>query len=407
MKIIKNRLRTIFMLIIKFVSLFIPKRKTTIFCFPEHITCISNHVDIINYTADNTLSFINYLLRNYKGAKLTVYLFYYERNRHNDYVKYVSSLDNKNMHIIFVFFEKNKLQSNLKRIVYLIKSKYIFTSNFDEERFAYKLKSQIYIALNYYTTSFKTWHKHSYKWQSDYVITTSLLSSQIQSAYTQAPLEKFQSLGLSRNDNIVTPRFSRDQLMDLLNLSINPDKMIVHTPTHRMRNKFSTKKDAINYKDSLEELNSILNKHNAFLIVAPHPSERLTINTDKNDRIVLYEPNYQYTLYDIFAHTDIFITDYTSAYFDFLLRDRPVIFNFFDIDLYEKDRGFVFDPVENICAGPIVKNIDELFNAIEHALAGVDEYKEHRKFVTSMIYKHVDSDTSKRIFDFFESVINQ
>ncbi|MCS2279479.1 CDP-glycerol glycerophosphotransferase family protein [Bacteroides thetaiotaomicron] len=40
------------------------------------------------------------------------------------------------------------------------------------------------------------------------------------------------------------------------------------------------------------------------------------------------------------------ITDYTSTYFDFLLVNKPVIFNFYDIEEYRRVRGFSFEPIE-------------------------------------------------------------
>jgi CDP-glycerol glycerophosphotransferase (TagB/SpsB family) len=83
------------------------------------------------------------------------------------------------------------------------------------------------------------------------------------------------------------------------------------------------------------------------------------------------------------------------------LTDKPVIFNFYDKDIYEKERGFAFDPIEPICAGPIVKNKEELFIAIEQALLGKDEYKLSRSFVTGLIHKYTDDNSSKRILDFF------
>ena len=415
MKIIKKIIRAvinvfsvIFVTVIKGVSLFIPKGKATIFCYPEGITCISNHIDIINYTADNTLSFINFLLRNYKGTKLTIYLLYFDINRINDYLNYVHSLQNDSLRFFFILYNKNSLKNKLKQLVCFMKSKYIFSSNVLEQRFAYKLKRQTYISLNYFATSFKLDKpRKNYKWPLEYVISTSLLSSQIISTFSNVPIGNFQTLGFPRNDNIIKPRFSKEQLINMLNVLCNINKIIIHTPTHRMGHNKASKKNVINYIDYFEKLCNILNKYNALLIIASHPSDQLVIDTGRNERIVLYRPNYQYTLYDILGHADVLITDYTTVYYDYLLTNRPVIFNFHDKDFYEKERGFAFEPVENICAGPIVKNKEELFNAIKQTLEGLDEHKHHRKLVTSLIHKYNDCDSSKRVLDFFKTKLNQ
>jgi hypothetical protein len=419
MKMIKRKVinvfRTIFTKVIKFVSFFIPKKKYIIYCFPEWITCLSNHVDIINYTADNVLSFINYLLRNYKGTKLTIYLFYFEFNRIDDYINYVNLLKNDKLQIHFILYDKNNLKSRLTRLFCFLKSKYIFTSNVLEQRFSCKLKKQIYISLNYYATGFKADtldinypnNRNISKLPVEYVISTSLLASQMLSIATNVPVEKFRTLGFARNDNIITPRFSKGQLTDMLNLPFKIDKIIIHTPTHRIGHNISTKKDVINYKNSFEDLCTILNKYNAILIIVPHPSEQLIMDAGKNDRIVLYKPNYQYTLYDILPHADALLTDYTTVYYDFLLTDRPVIFNFYDKNFYEKERGFAFDPIENICAGLIVKNVEELFNAIQQTLEGIDVHKQHRKFVTALIHKYIDSKSSERLLDFLNDKLKE
>lgn len=46
------------------------------------------------------------------------------------------------------------------------------------------------------------------------------------------------------------------------------------------------------------------------------------------------------------AVSDVLITDYTSAYFDFLLLDKPVVFNFYDFEEYSETRGFSFTPIK-------------------------------------------------------------
>jgi CDP-glycerol glycerophosphotransferase (TagB/SpsB family) len=289
-----------------------------------------------------------------------------------------------------------------------MKSKYIFSSNALEQRFPYKLKKQIYISLNYFATSFKLDKpKKSYKWPIEYVVSTSLLSSQIISNFSLVPLDNFLTLGFPRNDNILNPRYSREQIIKMLNVSFKIENIILHTPTHRIGHNISTKKNVIYYKDYREELNSILNEHNALLIIVSHPSEQLSLVEGKNDRIALYKPNFQYTLYDLIPHADALITDYTTVYYDFLLTNKPVIFNFYDKEIYEKERGFAFDPIENICAGIIVKNKKDLFSAIQQTLIGFDEYKQHRKFVTSLIHKYVDGNSSERISNFCKTVFNQ
>jgi CDP-glycerol glycerophosphotransferase (TagB/SpsB family) len=123
------------------------------------------------------------------------------------------------------------------------------------------------------------------------------------------------------------------------------------------------------------------------------------------ERILFFQPNFNFTIYDLLAHTDVMITDYTSMYFDFLLTGRPVIFNFSDKDIYEKDRGFSYDPIEIVCAGEIANNEQELMNAIQKSLhndanISIDKYLTIRKITN----KYCDFKSTQRVVDFLVSI---
>ena len=396
---------------LKFISFFFYKKTTNILFVPES-ACKSNCLDIINYSADNLLSFLNYLLRNYNGIMLTIHLVCYNKNRILEYEKYVKSFHNKNLQIKYIPYNGEasfkqpikSLKNTYQFYLTFLKCRYIFTSD-ALMRFSYKLKKQTYISLNYFTPFKLDTPKIDKNTSIEYVVSTSKLSSQIVSTSAKVPIENFLNLGFSRNDNILTPRFSREKLIDMLEVSYKIDKIITYSPTHRdyERGK-STLRNILGYDGSYEDLENILKKHSAILIIKLHPGHNMDcIEIVDNFRIFIYKPNYQYNLYDIYAHTDLLITDYTSAYFDFLLTDKPVIFNFYDKEIYEKTRGFSYDPVESICAGPIVKKKDDFLISIEEALSGKDEYKNHRNFINTLMNKYSDGDSSKRILNFFKT----
>jgi CDP-glycerol glycerophosphotransferase (TagB/SpsB family) len=87
-----------------------------------------------------------------------------------------------------------------------------------------------------------------------------------------------------------------------------------------------------------------------------------------------------------------------------MLAGKPIIFNFFDKDLYERMRGFSYDPVEVVCAGPIVKSKEELKSAIINQLNdGNDFYKEKYEWVLQLTHKYTDGNSSERIY----SLVNE
>jgi len=401
--------------LLKWFSFFVHKNKAKLFCVPD-LACKDNCVDIINYTADNTLSFINYLLIHYNKDKLKLFLVCFEKKRLQEYINYVNSFQNKNIEIQFIYWEC-KLECNRRLslkdywIYYFsfFQSKFIITSD-ATMRFLFKRDSQIYISLNYFTPFKLDRLKIDTTTKIEYVISTSQLSSQIVSGSCKVPIENFRVLGFSRNDNIFNPRYSREKLIEMLELNYVVQKIIAYTPTHKdyERNR-SHKRNILGYEETYDELNKLLETEKAILIVKLHPKQNKGCLIELNQsRVIIYEPNYQYTLYDILPYTDVMLTDYTSTYFDFLLTQRPVIFNFFDKDIYETTRGFSYDPIESVCAGIIVRNSVELLSAIKTCLTNSDDrYAKQRCFINALLNKYHDGNSSKRILDFFEKDIKQ
>lgn len=409
-RLIKSVVYLALKIILRGISFFIYKNKNKIFCVPD-LACKANCVDIINYTADNTLSFINYLLKHYDKGKHTLFLVYFDKQRLQEYINYVNSFHNNNIEVRFVYLKyswKNKqrwlFRDFCNYYLCFFQSKYILTSDVTM-RFYYKRNSQIYITLNYFTPFKLDRLQINPAMKVEYVVSTSRLSSQIVSGSCKVPIENFRVLGFSRNDNLYNPRYSREKFIEMLGLDYVVRKIIVYTPTHRDYERNSLqKRNILGYDESYDEFNKLLETKKAILIVKLHPIQNNDCLIDlKQSRIIIYEPNYQYTLYDILPHADIMLTDYTSTYFDFLLTQRPVIFNFFDKDIYETTRGFSYDPVEAICAGPIVKNKEDFFLAIKEALSEKDEYTNHRKFINLLMNKYTDGNSSERILDFLET----
>ena len=62
--------------------------------------------------------------------------------------------------------------------------------------------------------------------------------------------------------------------------------------------------------------------------------------------------------------TDLLITDYSSAIFEYALLRRPIIFYTPDLAEYWQDRGFYYDFAE-YTYGPQVSDLPELFAALD------------------------------------------
>lgn len=419
MRLIRIMLNITFKLIIKFIDVFIPKSTKRLFFIP-HTNGINDKMSLINYASDNVLSFLNYFLENKPNNKYSIYLLTYNYSEEK-ILEYKSFLKNRNIETKIEFIDGDYFNCNIfervKKLIRLyyfyLRSKYVFTSAPYIIRIPFKSYRQIQFSLHYFTPFkndfFMDGCSDLKNPKIDYCFATSKLSAQISSISEYLSFDKFHVLGFSRNDNLLTPRLSKPELKLELKKIFTGDfeKLILYTPTHRDYEKKSNddKRSIWGYDDVSLELDNILKKHKALLIVKLHPAQNV-VSVKKNlpSNSIVYQPNEEYSLYDMLAYTDILISDYTSTYFDYLLLDRPVIFNFYDREKYEKVRGFSFDPIEEICAGDIVENRIQFLNSIDKELSGVDNHKKERNHVNKLMNKYRDANSSQRVFDFFTSL---
>ena len=87
-------------------------------------------------------------------------------------------------------------------------------------------------------------------------------------------------------------------------------------------------------------------------------------------------------------------------YFDYLLLDKPVIFNFYDFKKYEQYRGFSFDPIDSILAGDIIYDEISFYQALGNVINHNDNWKDKRAFVKKLVHKYQDTDSSERIYNY-------
>jgi CDP-glycerol glycerophosphotransferase (TagB/SpsB family) len=108
---------------------------------------------------------------------------------------------------------------------------------------------------------------------------------------------------------------------------------------------------------------------------------------------------------DLMSDTHILITDYSGAYFDFLLTQRPIVFAAFDIDDYMmNDRAFNYDYDEIIC-GPKCSNWDEVMNAVSKYIEGDDKYEDKRKEMNHKFNECRDFNFSENVYEMIKNLV--
>ncbi len=198
--------------------------------------------------------------------------------------------------------------------------------------------------------------------------------------------------GYSRNDifykEIKNSEIDVDRLMIEHVKNIKKDKKIVmYAPTFRRgQTEFDFDKVL-----PIEKLNDFAKENNIFFILSLHNKYRAQQNKGRiEENIGFLEES---DIYPLLKEIDVFITDYSSSFVDYLLLDRPIVFYPYDFDEYNEKEGLSAD-YDQITPGPRVKNFQDLKTAI----LSEDSYKEERKRVCDLYHTYKDSKSSERIF---------
>lgn len=405
-------------LALRILNRFIPTSSKAIYFIP-HINCLTDRYDMINFHSDNVLCFFNYLLRKEEFRGYTFYIDVHFPERIPLYERYCLQI---NPHIQVKYISVKKMHGHLKWKHFLCccRACKIFTASF-HYNFSFKTKKQKVICLGYYTPFKNDYHvgKELYNKEEkirnrsfDWHITTSDISSRIIALDSGISYSKFKALGAPRL-NYLTHTDKGDIIKAYIKGKAGyvAHKIIVYTPTYRDYENTSDRlpvRSVLGYeKCNLKLLSEILEKNGAVLYLKLHPFQRNQAVLQKEDipaNIIIYEANFDFSLYDVMAIADYMITDYTSAYYDFLIKNKPVIFNFYDIDKYRTIRGFSFNPIEFLCAGEIVHDYQELLEAIQNMFNRAEKYKEQREnvnlFINQCLENHPVEDFSASIFRF-------
>lgn len=346
--------------------------------------CKNDKASIINYKADNCLIFLRYMLDNglCGDRELVVVSTTPERAQKEQ-----------------AFCREHYPKANIRIIPDVsrqIKSawasaEYIFRS---EECFPYrKKKGQKYICLSYYPISLKndcydsrTAHL-GYRAQltpaTDMLMSSSLINSQMDAAAFEIPFYKFQPIGKVRTDVLKQQsdvQFVREYLQQLCG-DYEFNKIILYTPTHRDYENatFDIKRSILGFDVEQTRFEKFLRENMLLIVCKLHPHQNAAVvNAELPKGVVNFRGAEEFGLVELMQASDMLMTDYTSAYVDYLMLDKPVIFNFYDLELYEKSRGLSFYPYERICAGERFTDEESFYKAVTDTLAKPDKYAQKR-----------------------------
>lgn len=220
----------------------------------------------------------------------------------------------------------------------------------------------------------KLWHKNA-----DIVASSSDLYETLMSSCNAIESKKYQKIGFPRLDYLKKPIISKQQLLkDLFDIEDKQAQIGIYMPTFRYELEDLSIMEKIKTGNFFafddfdgEELNAALKARHQYLIVKLHPYEmRMFANFDsKYSNIAFLNNDYlfdhNYDLYELLGDTDFLMTDFSSIYFDYLELNKPIVFVTNFLKQYEKVRGLLIGPYEEITPGICVNSQRELINNLD------------------------------------------
>lgn len=232
--------------------------------------------------------------------------------------------------------------------------------------------------------------------------------------YVHIPLENFCVLGYPCNDNLFldVDLYANNFWQKTVKDSRHFKHIIGWLPTFRIH-RCSTKIGSgnilpmgiplIQNETELENLNNYLQSKNILLAIQIHHAQLINFPEKNFSNIVFISQQLKYNMnvstMNLMHSFDALITDYSAAYYEFLLLNRPIALSIDDFEIYKEHNGFVLDYFDYI-KGVYLKTIKDLLNFIDDVDNGIDSAKEIREKSLHRIHKYIDDQSTKRVVDY-------
>ncbi len=237
---------------------------------------------------------------------------------------------------------------------------------------------------------------------ADYALATSDFYREVISRSMGINEQHVISGGLPRNDVFFEEDVSREKIQALLS-----SHYYLYLPTYRVSDK-RNKSNGVDLSadgkilggtiTEWEELNRTLQNLDSKIVIKPHPLEQHN-NLEQlcgfsqviviNDDFILQNG---LTLNQLMKYSTGLITDYSGAFVDYLLTDKPIIFFMPDYSEYRDSRGYVLEGSLDRLPGETIYVFKELGNALGH-----DNYIEARKETRELLNVQKDASVSSKV----------
>jgi CDP-ribitol ribitolphosphotransferase / teichoic acid ribitol-phosphate polymerase len=246
---------------------------------------------------------------------------------------------------------------------------------------------------------------------ADVVASYSALYSSLMNACMGLDTSRYAATGMPRNDLLWDPR-GEELLDEVLGAATGPRKVVFYLPTYRKT--ITGRVDGAKGKGNLfgfaafdpERFSAFLKDRGIRFIAKLHPIEERVFKKEggavAGGGIELLTEDAlrekRTDLYSLLARADCLVTDYSSVYFDLLLRDVPAVFAPIDLEEYRANRGLLLEPYDFWAPGPKATDQDALEAALIRSLRDRSYYAAERRVVRDIVHAHRDDGSSARVW---------
>ena len=241
-----------------------------------------------------------------------------------------------------------------------------------------------------------------YEFNYDYMVSNGPAFTEIMASSYDLPLPRILETGCPRNDVFYSSQ--TDKFNESLRLKFKGCKLVYYLPTFRS---FQGSKSLFTLEDyDQDKIESFLEAENIVFVSKGHYVDTiLKSNSEKSaSRIVHLSDKDVNDINFMLKDADALVTDYSSAYFDFLLTERPILFAAFDLEEYVSESRELYFEYTEVVAGPIVKNWEELCASMT-TIWGNGMYLNKVKEKNQIFNKYHDNNNSQRVFEAISKLI--
>lgn len=240
----------------------------------------------------------------------------------------------------------------------------------------------------------------AYEFNYDYVVSNAACFSKKMSSAFNISQAKILETGCPRNDIFFSKKMAPANKE--IRQKFKGCKLVYYLPTFRNKGKKQSLLELDSYNE--RELQEFLERENMVFITKAHfATKPLKSGETINDRIYHLPDDDLVDINFLLKDSDILITDYSGAYFDFLLTQKPIIFAAFDLEEYLASSREMYFEYKDVVAGPIVETWEDLFSKLRN-IENLTEYEFPLAEKNSLFNKFHDDNNSQRVYEYLKNL---